>query len=219
MRQVRVIGVGGCSGSGKTTLARELARELNGIHFQIDHYYRDLAHMGYEDRCVQNFDHPDQIESELLIDQLRQLAAGCAIHQPRYDFATHTRRPGEHQRIDPASCVVVDGIFALHFPGLRELYNLSVYVETPDDVCYERRLARDVRERGRTEASVARHYAATVRPMAERYVRPSARQADLVVPGTESLDWSVEMVLNALHKNATQVSQDQASQDMETVVR
>jgi uridine kinase len=202
VKRALVIGIGGCSGSGKTTLARELARELNGFHFQIDHYYRDLSHLSYEERCVQNFDDPALIESELLIEQLHQLASGHGIEQPRYDFATHTRRVGEWERVEPAACVIVDGIFALHFAGLRELYDLSVYVEAPDEVCYARRLARDVRERGRTEASVAEHYAATVRPMAERYIRPSAQHAGLTVRGTESLDWSVEAVLGALQKHA-----------------
>lgn len=202
MKRALVIGVGGCSGSGKTTLARELARELNGFHFQMDHYYCDLGHMSYEERRVQNFDDPILIESELLIEQLHQLASGQGIEQPRYDFATHTRRVGEREWVEPAACVVVDGIFALHFPGLRELYDLSIYVETPDEVCYARRLARDVKERDRTEAMVAEHYAATVRPMAERYVRPSAQHAGLTVHGTESLDWSVEAVLGALRNHA-----------------
>lgn len=198
MKKALVIGVAGCSGSGKTTLAEELARELDGIHFVTDHYYRDLTHMAFEERCRQNFDHPDQIEADLLIAQLAELAHGGAIEQPRYDFATHTRVAGVRERMGPAACVVVDGIFALHYPGLRELYDLSVYVDAPDEVCYARRMARDVRERGRTEASVAEHYAATVRPMAELYVRPSARFADVTVLGTESLDWSVERVLSAM---------------------
>lgn len=200
MSRALVIGIGGCSGSGKTTLARELARELNGFHFQMDHYYRDLSHLSYEERCAQNFDDPDLIESDLLVEQLGQLASGEPIEQPRYDFATHTRRAGVRERIEPAACVVVDGIFALHFAGLRALYDLSVYVEAPDDVCYARRLARDVKERGRTEASVAQHYAATVRPMAEKYVRPAAAHAMVMVRGTESLDWSVETVLGALRE-------------------
>lgn len=195
-----MIGVGGCSGSGKTTLARELARELNGFHFQMDHYYRDLSHLSYEERCVQNFDDPEILESELMVEQLRQLADGQAIEQPRYDFATHTRRAGVRERVNPVPCVVVDGIFALHFSGLRELYDLSVYVDAPDEICYARRVARDVRERGRTESSVAGHYSATVRPMAEKYVRPSASHAMLVVRGTESLDWSVEAVLGVLRQ-------------------
>ncbi|ACO31314.1 MULTISPECIES: uridine kinase [Acidobacterium] len=195
MKPALILGVGGCSGSGKTTLARELARELKGVPFLLDHYYRDLSHLSYEERCVQNFDHPDAIETCLLIEQLEQLAASHTIAQPRYDFATHTRRAGVEERMEPAACIVVDGIFALYYPGLRRLYDLSVYVDAPDAVCYERRLARDIRERGRTPESVAGHYAATVRPMAERYVRPSSQYADLIVQGTESLDWSVERVM------------------------
>jgi uridine kinase len=198
LKPVLVIGVAGCSGSGKTTLAQELARELDGIHFVTDHYYRDLTHMPFDERCRQNFDHPDQIESDLLIEQLQKLADGGVIHQPRYDFASHTRMAGVREPMGPAGCVVVDGIFALHYPGLRRLYDLSVYVDAPDEVCYARRLARDIRERGRTEASVAEHYAATVRPMAELFVRPSAQYADVTVLGTESLDWSVERVLSAM---------------------
>lgn len=193
-----VIGVAGCSGSGKTTLAEELAREMEGTHFYIDHYYLDMSHLTYEERCHQNFDHPDVIESELLIAHVRRLAGGHVIRQPQYDFANHTRFAGMYKHVEAPRLLIVDGIFALHFDGLRALYDLSIYVDTPDDICYKRRLARDVRERGRTPESVARHYTETVRPMAEQYVRPSAVHADLVVKGTESLDWSVETVFAAL---------------------
>jgi uridine kinase len=193
-----IIGVAGCSGSGKTTLAEELARELEGTHFHIDHYYLDLAHLSYEERATQNFDHPDLLESDLLIKHVGQLAQGNAINHPQYDFASYTRIAGATTRLEVNHLLVVDGIFALHYPGLREFYDLSVYVDTPDEICYQRRLMRDVRERGRTPESVAAHYADTVRPMAEKYVRPSAQFANLVVDGTESLDWSVEQVLTSL---------------------
>lgn len=193
-----ILGVAGCSGSGKTTLAEELARELEGTHFHLDHYYLDLSHLSYEERCRQNFDHPGLIESHLLIDQVGQLAQGNAIYHPQYDFAQHTRIAGAAKRLEADHLLIIDGIFALHFEGLRALYDFGVYVDAPDDICYQRRLARDTRERGRTKESVAEHYAATVRPMAEKYVRPSAKFADLVVDGTESLDWSVEQILTAL---------------------
>lgn len=193
-----VIGVAGCSGSGKTTLAEELAREMEGTHFYIDHYYRDLSHLAYEERCRQNFDHPELIESELLMAHVSRLAEGFTIRQPQYDFANHTRFAGMYKHVEAHRLLVVDGIFALHYEGLRSLYDLSIYVDAPDNICYQRRLARDVRERGRTPESVAKHYAETVRPMAERYVRPSSIHADLIVKGTESLDWSVEAVFAAL---------------------
>lgn len=198
MNEPVILGVAGCSGSGKTTLAEELARELEGTHFHLDHYYLDLAHMSYEERCQQNFDHPDMLESDLLIEHIGQLARGNTIHHPQYDFANHTRVPGTTKRLEVDHLLIVDGIFALHYEGLRKLYDFSVYVDTPDGICYQRRLARDVRQRGRSEESVAAHYAETVRPMAEEFVRPSAKYADLVVDGTESLDWSVESVLTAL---------------------
>lgn len=193
-----ILGVGGCSGSGKTTLTRELARELHGIVFVLDHYYRDLGQMDYKERCEQNFDHPEALEAELMIAHLQSLASNQAIDQPRYDFSTHTRELGVSERMEPAAVIVVDGIFALYYPELRRIYDLSIYVETPDEVCYQRRLARDVRERGRTPNSVLEHYSATVRPMAERFVRPSSQYADLTVYGTESLDWSIEHVMAEL---------------------
>jgi uridine kinase len=193
-----IVGVAGCSGSGKTTLAEELARELEGTHFHLDYYYRDLSHLSYEERCRQNFDHPDLLESDLLIEHIGQLAKGNTIYHPQYDFSRHTRIPGAAKRLEVDHLLIIDGIFALHYEGLRALYDFSVYVDTPDEICYQRRLRRDTRERGRTEECVAAHYAETVRPMAEEYVRPSAQFADLVVDGRESLDWSVELVLTSL---------------------
>ncbi|HZU08513.1 MAG TPA: uridine kinase [Pseudacidobacterium sp.] len=195
-----IIGIAGCSGSGKTTLAQELARELEGTHFHLDHYYRDLGHLTYAERCQQNFDHPDALESDLLIAHIRRLASGRSIHQPQYDFATHTRIPGKTVLLYEPHFLLVDGILALHYPALRRLYHLRVYVDTPDEVCYQRRFARDVEQRGRTPESVAEHYAATVRPMAEKFVRPSLQYADLVVDGTASFDWSVEQVLGKLRQ-------------------
>jgi uridine kinase len=193
-----IVGVAGCSGSGKTSLAEELARELEGTHFHIDHYYRDLSQLSYEERCQQNFDHPDQLESDLLIDHVGQLARGEVIYHPQYDFAKHTRTVGMTTRLEVDHLLVIDGIFALHYEGLRSFYDLSIYVDAPDNICYERRLRRDCRDRGRTKEAVAEHYADTVRTMAEKYVRPSAQFADLVVDGTESLDWSIEQVLTTL---------------------
>jgi uridine kinase len=195
-----VVVIAGCSGSGKTTLAEELARELSGTHFTLDHYYRDLSHLPEEARAVQNFDDPAMLESDLLIEQVAALRRGDVIAQPQYDFANHTRRIGMAERLVAQRFLIVEGNFALHYEGLRALADLRVYVEAPDAVCYQRRLARDVRERGRSPESVAKQYAETVRPMAERYVLPSAKYADVIVNGTAALDWSVEAVRAALHR-------------------
>ena len=195
-----VIGIAGCSGSGKTSLAQELARELEGTHFHLDHYYRDLSNLSYEQRCRENFDHPDALESELLIADIRQLASGHRILRPQYDFATHTRIAGDTVPVYEPHFLLVDGIFALHYAALRRFYHLGVYVDTPDDICYQRRLTRDVQDRGRSPESVEKHYVETVRPMAEQFVRPSAQYADLIVDGTSSFDWSVEQVLGTLRQ-------------------
>lgn len=202
MNRIPVIGIAGCSGSGKTTLAEALVRKTGGVHFRLDRYYRDLGHLGYEERCLVNFDQPDAVDSDLLIAHVSLLASGHSVRQPRYDFATHTRLP-DLENFQARRLLFVDGIFALHYDGLRRLYDLAIYVDTPDEVCYRRRLARDVAERGRTAESVAAHYAESVRPMAEKYVRPSAAYADLIVNGTACLDSSVEAVLTALADQGT----------------
>jgi len=191
-----VIAVAGCSGSGKTTLAAELARTLGGVHFQFDNYYRDLAHMPFAERLQQNFDDPALIESPLLIAHVAELAKRRAIARPTYDFSTYTRVPNQTELIHPAPYLIIEGLFALHYPDLIPHYHLRIYVETPDVVCFERRLHRDIEERGRTPESVRAQYEATVRPASLAFVRPSAANADLIIDGTGDLDWKVERVLS-----------------------
>ncbi len=193
-----VVGIAGCSGSGKSTLAAELARALEGTHFPMDHYYRDLAHLPVAERFRQNFDDPELIELPLLAAQVAALARGEAIERPLYDFSKHTRVPGRTETIEARAVLIVEGLFALHYPDLRPLYHLRVYIDAPDAVCFERRLRRDMEERGRTEESVRRQYEATVRPASVKYVRPSAAHADLIVDGTGALDWKVERVMTEL---------------------
>jgi uridine kinase len=195
-----VLGIAGASGSGKTTLAFELARALGGIHFPIDHYYCDLSHLAFEERKRENFDDPRLIESSLLAEHVATLARGEAIERPVYDFSTYIRVPGETERISAGACPIVEGLFALYYPELLPLYQLRVYVDTPDEVCFRRRLKRDIEQRGRTEESVRRQYEETVRPCGLRYVRPSAKNADLTIDGTEALDWKVEQVLAAMRE-------------------
>jgi uridine kinase len=195
-----VLAIAGCSGSGKTTLARELAAELTATLLPLDLYYRDLSHLRPEVRARQNFDHPDSLEHSLLVEHVRQLAAGNPVAAPIYDFASHTRVVDRTTAIGTAPVVIVEGILALHFDELRPLYNLSVYVNAPHELCLKRRIHRDVLERGRTEASVREQFWATAHPMAECFVLPSARFADLTVEGAESLDWSVEQVLSLLRR-------------------
>lgn len=190
-----VLAIAGCSGSGKTTLAAELARTLGGVHFHFDNYYRDLSHMPLAERAQQNFDDPALIESPLLIEHVAALARGETIERPLYDFAAYIRIPDRTETFRPGPYLLVEGLFALYYPELLPLYQLRIYIDTPDELCFERRLKRDMEQRGRTPGSVRRQYDLTVRPASLAYVRPSAVHADITVDGTGALDWKVERVL------------------------
>ncbi|HEX3571499.1 MAG TPA: uridine kinase, partial [Acidobacteriaceae bacterium] len=135
---------------------------------------------------------------ELIIEHVRALAAGKPIQRPVYDFKTHSRVAGAFDPVIPANVVIVEGILALHYDELVSLYDFSVYVNAPNDICLKRRIYRDMMERGRTEQSVREQFEATARPMADLYVLPSAARASLVVEGTDALDWSVEQVLQKM---------------------
>jgi uridine kinase len=202
----QVIGIAGASGSGKTTLASELARELDGIHFPLDNYYFDLSHLPPADRAKENFDDPALIESSLLAAHVAALARGETIERPLYDFSHHIRVPDRTETMRAGAFVLVEGLFALYYPELLSLYQMRVFLDTPDDVCFDRRMRRDTIERGRSPESVRRQYEATVRPSSIAFVRPSATNADLVIDGTAALDWKVEQVLGAMrHRGLLQL--------------
>ena len=195
-----MLAVAGASGSGKTTLAAELARTLGGLHFSLDTYYRDLSHLPLAERASQNFDAPAMIDLPLLTEHLQALARGEQIERPLYSFAEYIRFPDRTESIHPGSIVVVEGLFSLYSPQLRPLYQFSIFVDTADDVCYARRLKRDMQERGRSPESVRQQYDATVRPCGIAFVRPLIDFADLVLDGADPLDFKVELVVNTLRK-------------------
>jgi uridine kinase len=195
-----IVAVGGCSGSGKTTLARELAQGLDAVLFALDFYYRDLAHLSFEQRNSYNFDHPDSLEHNLIMQHVQALRDGWAIDRPTYDFSTHSRVAGVTERVEPRSFIIVEGILSLHYADLQPLYDYTIYVDAPHDVCLARRIHRDTRERGRTEASVRHQFEIFARPMADEYVLPGRDSANLSVKGTEDLDWSIEQVLAGLRQ-------------------
>ena len=201
-----VVGIAGCSGSGKTTLAVELARTLGGVHFHLDNYYRDLSRLPAAERALRNFDDPEMMESDLLADHIAALARGEVIERPVYDFAHHIRDPGKTEKVVANTFLLVEGIFALYYAELLPLYHLRVYVDAPDEICFERRLKRDMEQRGRTEESVRRQWEATVRPSGMEFVRPSAANADLTVEGTGDLDWKVERVVTELRRRGLGLS-------------
>ena len=195
-----VIGIAGCSCSGKTTLASELARQLDATLFPLDLYYRDLSQFPLDTRHMRNFDHPDSLESELMVEHVRGLARGEAIQRPVYNFKLHARVVGSFETIAPARVVIVEGILALHYAELVACYGFSIYVDAPQEVCLARRIKRDMRERGRTEESIREQFFATTLPMAELYVVPSAARASMTVEGTVPMDWPVEQILKRLRE-------------------
>ena len=197
-----MVAIAGASGSGKSTLAAELARSLGGIHFSLDTYYRDLGHLTLTERKTKNFDDPGMIDVPLLSEHIGRLAEGLAVERPLYDFVEYTRvtHETETETMGPGRLVVVEGLFSLYFAELRPFYQMSVYLDTSDDICFERRLKRDIEERGRTPESVQRQYEATVRPCGLAFVRPLIDFADLVIEGSDSLDYKVEQVVSSMQR-------------------
>ncbi len=201
-----VIGIAGGSGSGKTTLARlilERVGEDRIAYLPHDAYYKDLSDLPPNQRTMINFDHPNSLDSDLLVQHIHQLKNFLPVDLPVYDFKTHSRT-SKFQRIEPKSVVMVEGILIFAEPVLRKLCDVKVYVDTDADIRFIRRLERDINERGRTTASVIRQYLATVRPMHMEFVEPSKRYADVIIPegglNTVAMDMVVarlESLLNA----------------------
>jgi uridine kinase len=193
-----IIGIAGPSSSGKTELARQLAGRLPGTTIvSLDSYYRGMEEIPLAERKRVNFDHPDALDWGLLHEHLQAMAAGRAFEEPIYSFADYARTAGA-RRIEPSEFVIVEGLFVLYWPELRSMLDTRVYVQTAPEVCFRRRLERDVAERGRTPESVREQYERTVRPGAEWFVYPTAKYASLVVSGEEPLTRSTSAVLSAL---------------------
>ena len=195
-----IIGIAGPSSSGKTELSRQLAQRLSGTSIvSLDSYYRGMEEIPLRARKKVNFDHPDALDWELLHVHLQDMARGKAFEEPVYSFAAY-ERTSQTRLIEPSEFVIVEGLFVLYWPELRAMLDTKVFVETDPAVCFERRLRRDVAERGRTPESVRDQYERTVRPSAEWFVTPTRKFADLVVSGEEPLEQSTSAVLQALHR-------------------
>ncbi len=181
---VVVVGIAGGTASGKTTLVDEIVR-FSGNHrvaiVRQDSYYRDLSEIPMEARLATNYDHPDAIETELLVKHVKDLGNGESVEVPIYDFCSHSRA-AETERLEPKKVVVIEGILALAIPELRSMMDLKIFVDTDHDLRLLRRLKRDVEDRGRTFESVTQRYLDHVRPMHRQFVEPSKEFADLVVP-------------------------------------
>lgn len=179
-----LLGVAGGSGSGKTTVVEEILQRLHPSPVSVIHhdaYYRDLGHSPFEERVAVNFDHPDALETELLVKHLTRLRNGEGVDIPIYDFSTHTRT-SRTKRVEATGVIIVDGILVLADERLRSLLDIKVFVDTDADIRFIRRLRRDMRERGRSLESVVEQYEKTVRPMHQAFVEGSRVHADIIIP-------------------------------------
>ncbi|MGW8264829.1 MAG: uridine kinase [Longimicrobiales bacterium] len=195
-----LLGVAGGSGSGKTTVVEEILKGLRTSPVSVIHhdaYYRDLSHRTFEERVEVNFDHPDALETELLVEHLGRLRAGEGVDVPVYDFSTHTRRK-RTRRVEPTGVIIVDGILVLADPRLRELLDIKVFVDTDPDLRFIRRLGRDMKERGRSLESVVEQYLRTVRPMHLAFVEGSRAHADIIIPEGGQNQVAIDLLVGRL---------------------
>ena len=178
-----LIGIAGGTGSGKTSIANYLLKKFGSeqlIVIEQDSYYKNNSALSIDERNQQNFDHPDAIDIELFNKQLVSLLGGKSVEIPIYDFSIHNRR-NQRQFVKPCRIIVIEGILTLYFESLRKLMSIKVFVDTPDNIRFKRRLSRDVKERGRTIKSVTNQYEKTVKPMYDQFVKPSRDLADIII--------------------------------------
>ncbi len=184
MKKGILIGIAGASGSGKTLVANNIIQALGSekvVMMQEDSYYKDLSDIPFDERTGKNFDHPDAFDHELLADHMEKLLAGQSISHPIYDYKTHSRMK-ETRTVGPHTIILLEGILVLNEPRLRELMDIRVFVDTAPDICFIRRLKRDIEERGRSVDSIIHQYTETVRPMYFQFIEPSKRYADIIIP-------------------------------------
>jgi len=184
MKAPVIVGIAGGTGSGKTTVAQAIYDRVGKDRIEWishDSYYRNFDGLSPDERHHINFDHPDSLESELLARHLDVLAKGSSVEVPKYDFTTHSRS-SETQRVEARKVLIVEGILILAEPEIRKRIDIKLFVDTPPDIRFVRRLMRDIRSRGRSLESVIEQYITTVRPMHEEFVEPSKRYADLIIP-------------------------------------
>ncbi len=195
-----IIGVAGGSGSGKTTVVHEITKALGPDDVSViqhDSYYHDRSTVPPKDRPRLNYDHPDALETQLLIEHLRELKAGKSVQLPVYDFATHTRTT-DTITVDPRNVVIIEGILILAEPALRDLMDIRVFVDTDPDLRIIRRIERDMTERDRTMDSVVEQYMRTVRPMHLEFVEPTRRWAHIIIPEGGHNEVGVDMLITKI---------------------
>jgi uridine kinase len=200
VRSPFIIGVAGGSGSGKTTVVRKILEALGDTSVPVlehDRYYRDRNDLRLEERAALNYDHPDSLETDLLVRHVNDLRAGRTIEAPVYDFARHARKE-ETETVAPGRAIIIEGILIYTDPALRKLMDVKVFVDTDDDTRFIRRLQRDISERGRTVHSVIEQYLGTVKPMHLDFVEPSKRYADIIIPQGGHNVVAIDMLLRLI---------------------
>ena len=209
MKKGILIGIAGASGSGKTVIATGIIESFGSdraVIIQEDSYYKNLSDVPYEQRVGRNFDHPDAFDHDLLAEHLLQLLNGKAVSHPVYDYKLHTRSK-ETKTAGPVNLIILEGILIFSKAQLREMMDYRVFIDTPPDICFIRRLKRDIEERGRTADSVIRQYTETVRPMYLEFIEPSKQYADILISGEGNNSEAVDILItkiNALLQNGRQ---------------
>ncbi|KEQ18638.1 uridine kinase [Endozoicomonas numazuensis] len=179
-----LVGIAGASASGKSLLANTLVEELQSEHVCViseDSYYKDQTHMTMEQRVQTNYDHPESMDHDLMLEHMKRLKEGTPVEVPLYDYTEHNRKQ-ETRKVLPARVILIEGILLFTRPEIRETFDLRFYMDTPLDICLIRRLKRDIIERGREVDSVIKQYLETVRPMFLQFIEPARQHADLIIP-------------------------------------
>lgn len=203
-----IIGIAGGTASGKTTIAKKVYEESSKkgtvTMIKIDDYYKVLDHLSMEERIKVNYDHPDAYDIELLTSHLNDLKNGKQINKPTYDFVTHNRSKTNYDVVEPANVIILEGILTLAIKEIRDLCDIKLFVDTPDDIRFIRRLKRDIEERGRDVNSIINQYLTTVRPMHISFVEKSKTYADLIIPeggkNNIAIDFIVTKILDIIKK-------------------
>ena len=191
-----IIGIAGGTGSGKSTLAENIKKEFenNITMLSHDYYYKDNPHLSFEERVKLNYDHPDSIETSLLIEHLKKLKNGEIVYRPNYSFVEHKREETTVEVV-PKKVIILDGILIFENKELRDMMDIKIFVDTDADIRFIRRLLRDVEQRGRTLNSVVSQYCTTVKPMHEQFVEPSKKFADIIVPEGGHNEVALNMII------------------------
>ena len=196
-----LVGIAGASASGKSLLAETLVEELQSEHLCViseDSYYKDQSHLNMEERVQTNYDHPESMDHDLMLEQMIQLKSGTSIDVPLYDYTVHNRRQ-ETRTVKPTRVIIYEGILLFTKPEIREAFDLRFFMDTPLDICLVRRMKRDIINRGRDMDSVIKQYLETVRPMYMQFIEPARQHADLIIPNGGKNRIALDLIKTKIH--------------------